>query len=190
MLTINDVLKNTKELSDLKLDMVFIQDAEPILFTCIDTDDNIYLGICSYANSEKIIWHISKTNCDTLISLLEDKITIYDAFKAISKNKYIITYSKYGVNCDNKAFDLLDDDYLPVKGEFMDVEDNEFNSEIVELKNRKRRLVYTAVANRYNEVVKVQIKIPMLWFNNILKTDYNPMYYSKEIESYVGIKVN
>ena len=57
----------------------------PVLFTC-KNDKDIYLFICYYVNSEKIEWIGTRTTYDNLIDLLENKITIRDAFLNVTNN--------------------------------------------------------------------------------------------------------
>ncbi len=158
MLVLNDIFKDIDELEDLRLDLILVEDVRPILFTCLDESKNIYLGLCSFANNERILWHITKTNYDVLIALLSDEITIYDAFKAGSKNKYMITYTELGVDCKKLTFDLLKEEYLPVKGEYMEVEDGEYDCELAEFKKRNSVKCYTATLNFYTETKTVLVR--------------------------------
>ena len=64
----------------------------PVLFTC-KNDKDIYLFICYYVNSEKIKWIGTRTTYDNLIDLLENKITIRDAFLNVTNNKIMIEYN-------------------------------------------------------------------------------------------------
>ena len=57
----------------------------PVLFTC-KNDKDIYLFICCLVNSEKIKWIGTRTTYDNLIDLLENKITIRDAFLNVTNN--------------------------------------------------------------------------------------------------------
>lgn len=138
MLKLNSIFSRIKDFSELKIDTVLVEEEQPILFTCTDSKHNVYLALCPFDNYERIMWFLTKTNYDVLINLLNDKITIYDAFKAVSDNKYIIIYNKDGVSSECVSFDALDENYLPVKGEYMDVEEDEYCDEIKIFKERKQ----------------------------------------------------
>ena len=48
--------------------------------------------ICHFVNSEKIEWIGTRTKYDNLINLLENRITIREAFLNVTDNKILIEY--------------------------------------------------------------------------------------------------
>ena len=86
--------------------------------------------ICCLVNAEKVEWLGSKTTYDNLIDLLENKITIRDAFLNITENKIIIEYN--GKETDYKIVKGNDvpDNLLPTAGEYMEAEGAEYEEEI------------------------------------------------------------
>ena len=122
----------------------------PVLFTC-KNDKDIYLFICYYVNSEKIKWIGTRTTYDNLIDLLENKITIRDAFLNVTNNKIMIEYNGKAVEYELKKYQLefevlsetsseIPDEILPTVGEYMDVEEGEYEEEIVEFKKRNNNI--------------------------------------------------
>lgn len=111
----------------------------PVLFTC-KNDKDIYLFICYYVNSEKIKWIGTRTTYDNLIDLLENKITIRDAFLNVTNNKIMIEYNGKAVEYELKKSSEIPDEILPTVGEYMDVEEGEYEEEIVEFKERNNNI--------------------------------------------------
>lgn len=138
MLKLDRIFSSIKDFSGLKIDTVLVEEQQPILFTCTDSKHNVYLALCPFDDAKHIMWYLTKTNYDVLIDLLKDKITIYDAFKAVSNKKYIIIYNIDGVSSKCVPFEALDERFLPVKGEYMDTEDDEFCDEIRAFHERKQ----------------------------------------------------
>lgn len=73
--------RNIEGVGDLYLDHVFYEfEGEPILFTCYEKEKReIYLSICSEIRFEQR-WILVKSTVDLLISLVEKKIDIAQAF--------------------------------------------------------------------------------------------------------------
>ena len=116
---------------NIKMDVILFESTYPIMFTCRDEDD-IYLFICCIMNSKSVKWIGTTTSYEILISLLKDKITIQEAFLADDVRKIIIEY--YGGE-DSIHYSRVDcseipKEWLPTAGEYMDVEENEFQEEI------------------------------------------------------------
>ena len=63
----------------LDIDYIFFEAECPILFTCIDLEENLYLCICCDIRDEQR-WIISPTTADKLIKLIKNKISLFDAF--------------------------------------------------------------------------------------------------------------
>lgn len=102
----------------------------------------IKIYICYYVNSEKIKWIGTRTTYDNLIDLLENKITIRDAFLNVTNNKIMIEYNGKAVEYELKKSSEIPDEILPTVGEYMDVEEGEYEEEIVEFKKRNNNIEY------------------------------------------------
>ncbi len=79
--------KNVVEIGNLYLDYVFYEfESEPILFTCVDSKEEIYFCYCSDIRHEQI-WFITKSDIDTLNTLINECNDIASIFL---DNKQII----------------------------------------------------------------------------------------------------
>lgn len=106
----------------------------------MQNDKDIYLFICCFVNSEKIKWIGTRTTYDNLIDLLENKITIRDAFFNVTNDKIMIEYDGKEVEYESKKFSEIPDEILPTVGEYMDAEEGEYEEEIAEFKKETKIL--------------------------------------------------
>lgn len=79
-----------------------------------------------FVNFEKIKWIGTRTTYDNLIDLLENKITIRDAFLNGTNNKIMIEYDGKEVEYELKKSSEIPDEILPTVGEYMDAEEGEY----------------------------------------------------------------
>lgn len=164
----------------LRVDTVLFEAHYPILFTCTAMND-VYLAICCKVTSQEIIWILSKTEYATIVDMLQNQMTIRDAFLAESKDKYILKYR--GPNksylCDVVSNKDIDETLLPTFGEYIEAEDNEFDDEINEFKKRMttyctfvhiRKELKTIILNKSIIITNKEDCIEEQKFN---KKDYN-----------------
>ena len=114
---------------------VFLDMGAPLLFVCKGADNKRYLGVCCQVEHKQKKWLLAETNLDTIIQMLQDKITIRDAFLRVNKQKYTIIKE---TDCEPRIIenDLEDWDadnsiYLPDAGEYMEAEPGEFEEDII-----------------------------------------------------------
>ncbi|WP_455190081.1 hypothetical protein [Eubacterium ramulus] len=117
-------------------DMILIDDIYPLLFTCVDDLENTYLCSCYFADPSKILWLVTKTDLESVIDLLINKVTIRELFEsdelwAICKSKNEEIQVKRIEDCKN-----FDEKAFPAEGEYMDADTGEFEEEIAILKKR------------------------------------------------------
>ena len=125
-------LKNNETITK---DRILFEGAYPILFTCKNENDDLFLCVCCQFSGGIKKWLIVKSSANTIIKMLKDEITIRDAFmEADATNRYSVVstdYNSYTVEVNN-----LDDwnetysIFLPTYGCFMDVEDGEFDEDL------------------------------------------------------------
>ena len=118
-------------------DLVFIDDIYPVLFTCVDDLENTYLSTCYFADHSKTLWLVTKIEPERVINLLNNKVTIRELFESDelwmickSKSKKEIQVKQIA-DCKN-----FDKNAFPAEGEYMDVDEEEFEEEISILKKR------------------------------------------------------
>lgn len=131
----NVFLEENCHLPTLFRDMVLVEAERPILFTCVDKSDYLYICACHCANGEKCEWLVAHTDPIEMIELLTDKREIRNMFPA-DKNIWVVTQRKDGTQVrlskDRKALETI----LPTEGYYMDVEPDEFTDELMILRHR------------------------------------------------------
>lgn len=112
----NAYFKNISTIGNLYLDHCFLTfEGEPILFTCVDNKENLYLCLCSEIRYQQK-WIVSEINTSILRSLVEQKIDITDA---LTKKTTVVVIStdvgnvEHSTLIDTAQLDELD---LPLKG--------------------------------------------------------------------------
>lgn len=117
-------------------DLILIDNIYPVLFTCVDDLENTYLCSCYFADPSKILWLVTKTDLESVIDLLINKVKIRELFESdelweICKSKNEEIQVKRIEDCKN-----FDENAFPAEGEYMDADTGEFEEEITILKKR------------------------------------------------------
>lgn len=168
-MNVEDIFRKTKLFENLEMDFVLVESKYPVLFTCKDRTE-IYLFVCCLVNSKVAKWIGTKTNYETLISLLENGITIREAFWGVCEEKIVIEYnaSEKKVYCENVNKKEIPEVFLPTSGEYMDAEDGEFEEEINVFKMRAsvKEVIIKPQINRflYISINKQEIALPDEYF--------------------------
>ncbi len=118
---------------EINIDKVLFEGYCPILFTCKNKDNDLFLVVHCTSNNEMQKWLITKTDSKNIIDLLQDKKTIREAFLCDEENRfsYIIQNDEEKVLNGKETDDWsVNSNYLPTVGEFMNVEEDEFLEEI------------------------------------------------------------
>lgn len=111
--------ENIEEIGDLQLEHIFYEfEMEPIVFTCSDKNDILYLCLCSeIRNKQK--WIISKSSVEILKKLIDEQIDIMTAMR-LQTNTYVVELSLSGeeknYRIESEKMDLLD---LPEEGVYL-----------------------------------------------------------------------
>lgn len=138
---VENIFRTIPDFHDIVLDTILFESRYPVLFTCKNKED-VYLFICCLVTADKAEWIGTKTTYDNLIELLENKITIRDAFLNISENKIIIDYNGKNVGYRIEKSSDIPENMLPAAGEYMDAEDGEYAEEIAMFKRRNDNIEY------------------------------------------------
>lgn len=137
---IEKIFRKIPDFQKVILDTILFENKYPVLFT-FKNDKDIYLFICCFVNSEKTKWIGTRTTYDNLINLLENKITIRNAFFNVANDKIMIEYDRKEVKYELKKASEIPDEILPTVGEYMDAEE-EYEEEIAEFKKRNKNNEY------------------------------------------------
>jgi len=131
----NIFLIGNNGLPDLYMDMVLAESTRPILFTCTDFHDDLYICSCHCANGEKCEWIIIPTTPERVVDLLENKLAIRDIFTNFEEYGFIATLYAGEKGWAIKKIPILEipDEILPTANYFMEAEEDEFTMEIADL---------------------------------------------------------
>lgn len=182
-----DSIFDFKQIGHLKIDKVFFESYYPILFTCINEKKELFLCVCSQADSEQKKWLVTKVSSKTIIELLSNKITLRDSFLKDDGDKYTIIYTSYKQvyeieKNNNSDWDEKNSIELPTPGEYIDAEENEFLEEIEYFQNISVR--YNATF-RQEDITINKNKIKIQEYGNV---EYykGSAYYTRFITNNIG----
>lgn len=114
----------------LYIDRVLFESYFPIIFTCVNDNNEIFICVCCQNNEKGCKWLIGKTNGTNIIRMLQDEITIRQLLLEYSSGKISVDYveNEYTVVCNNLDWDE-NSSYLPKDDSYMYAEDGEFDVE-------------------------------------------------------------
>lgn len=121
---------NTAKYGELYIEKVFFESYYPIVFSCVSSQGDLFLVVCSRNNKNGIKWLIARTNAKDIIQLLSDKITIRELLLKAG-DKFSVDYQKGTYIINGKTTDFDENSlFLPTEDSFMEAEDGEFEEEI------------------------------------------------------------
>ena len=127
--------KGIPQMGNLEMDNIFLENGYPVLFTCRNKD-KIYLCICRTLVEEQK-WVITEITFDILKKLIENKVSIYDAFKN-SGGCFCIARWKKSTQCEEYDVSMsgnISDEDLPDQKVFLD-DDGDSAEYLEKVKNR------------------------------------------------------
>lgn len=120
---------------NLELEYTIIEDIYPVLSILKNNVDKRFIGIFDYTKSEQQVI-INPISNEDIIKVLNNELTLADAF-IIGDNKKIVASYNYSTKINSvdlyTASDLNQND-LPVAGEYLDAEPHEHEEYISKLK--------------------------------------------------------
>lgn len=138
---VENIFRSIPDFSSIVLDKILFESKYPVMFTCKNEKD-VYLYICCLVTADKVEWIGTKTTYDNLIRLLENKITIREAFLNITEDKIIIDYNGKNVEYRIEKGSNIPENLLPTADEYMDAEDDEYAEEIATFRRRNTNIEY------------------------------------------------
>ena len=60
------------KLGELRIDVVLFESYYPILFTCLNENNDLFLCVCCQSNKEGRKWLITKTTPNIVVKVLKD----------------------------------------------------------------------------------------------------------------------
>lgn len=117
------------------VETLFEHNNTPIVFICIDDNDNLFVCLCTDA-----MFHyscmIAKTSIDVILKLIRDQITIYKVFEDCPHDIIIVDYINKNFQYSVKSFNEIPVEDLPCDDEFLELESTKKNR----IKNNLYRL--------------------------------------------------
>lgn len=122
----------TKLFGQLFIDQVLFESYIPIIFTCKDESDNIFICVCCQNNSDGNRWLIGKTNPKTIIKLLKDEISLRQMLQSLCSERIMVFYKNGKFHEDTSEAVWSDDSlFLPKNDSFLYADPGEFDEEIL-----------------------------------------------------------
>lgn len=129
MINIKAIFDKSDFLKQFNIDQILFEGAYPVLFTMTDRKREL-LAICPVADAKEMVWIFSETSFETIIAMLQNEITIREAFEADSVEKHIVRYDGKDILHEKVELSDVSKEYLPDEGEYIDAEEDEFDEEI------------------------------------------------------------
>ena len=130
--------ENVPLYGNLDLEEIIFEDGFPVFFTAKSSESQRFICLCCDVIKEQR-WVIAPISNDNLIKLLTNKLSMYDSFLT-DKNCIIARWTKENpiLKYEIVASDDVDKNDLPVEGEYIDAEDEEYSEYIrmLEAKNK------------------------------------------------------
>ena len=122
---------STDKYGKLCIDRILFESYFPIIFTCKNEFDEIFICVCCQNNDKGCKWLVGKTDGTSVIQMLKDEITIREMLCEYSSGKISIDYvnGEYRVEYNNSDWDE-DSIYLPKNDSYMFAEEGEFDDDI------------------------------------------------------------
>lgn len=153
---IENIFRTIPGFQNIVLDTILFESKYPVMFTCKNEGD-VYLFICCLVTADTVEWIGTKTTYGNLVALLENKVTIREAFLKVTDNKIIVKYNGKNVEYKIEKGSKIQDHLLPAADEYMDAEEDEYTEEIKEFKKRDRNIEYV-ITPRSNRLLVFHYK--------------------------------
>lgn len=116
---------------ELVTDKILFEANYPILFTCKNEKDDLFICVCCQNNVQGKKWLLTRTTEKLIIDMLRDKISIREVFLSFSECRISIYAGDEYIVKENEEDDWGENSiFLPKKNEFMEAEPGEFDDEI------------------------------------------------------------
>lgn len=174
----NIYFKNVIEIGNLSLDCVFFEfESEPIIFTCTDNKNNLFLCLCSEIRYGQK-WIVSKCEIKTLKALIDEKIDIATAI-CEPPRLIVITMDMEGKENSKiiatKEIDKLD---LPKENTYLRCDRGQLSNYLWKKMYLtqaffNKEINYNGIINSYNSSIKTIAQDFLNQINKSIDTAYN-----------------
>ena len=148
----------TKKNGTLYVDRILFESYYPVLFSCKNDRNDIFIVVCCQNNAQGIKWMVGKTTPLSVVKMLRDEITIRELIISYTSEKFSIDYKdkKYDCKYDSKEWER-DSVYLPKKDSYIMAEPGEFDDDIEYFTSIEEKLQYVSQSEYYPIVNKTEV---------------------------------
>ena len=121
----------TDKYGELYIDRILFESYFPIIFTCKNDKNELFICVSCQNNSKGCKWLAGKTNGLSIVRMLRDEITIRELLLKYSSGKISIEYdnNEYTIAYGNSDWNE-DSIFLPKEDSYMFAEEDEFADDI------------------------------------------------------------
>ena len=122
---------NTEKYGKLYIDRILFESNFPIIFTCKNDADEIFICVCCQNNIKGCKWLVGKTDAINIIRMLKDELTLRELVRGYSSGRISVDYidGEYRVEYNNSDWNE-DSIYLPKEDSYMFADEGEFADDI------------------------------------------------------------
>lgn len=143
----------TEKNGTLYWDKILFEPVYPILFTCKNDKNEIFVVICCQNNATGIKWLVGKTTPDNIVRMLCDEITIRELITTYSTGQFSINYDEGKYICSYDSSEWKEEStYLPKKDSYIMAEPGEFDEDIEYFTKMEKEVHYIS-QNEYFPIV-------------------------------------
>ena len=131
-MNVEKILQSVSELKGIRLDMVLFEAKYPIIFTCKKENQKYLFSCCAYSSND-VKWIGVKTDSNTVLKMLQNEITVREAFLKDEGKLMVISYNGQKVICEFLDKDGVSPELLPVEEMYFEAEEGELQEEMEKL---------------------------------------------------------
>ncbi len=122
---------NTDKYGKLYIDRILFESGFPIIFTCKNDFNEIFICVCCQNNDKGCKWLVGKTDGMSMIRMLKDEITIRETICKCSSGRISVDYvnGEYKIEYNNSDWNE-NSIYLHKDDSYMFAEEGEFDDDI------------------------------------------------------------
>ena len=83
---------NTEKYGKLYIDRILFESNFPIIFTCKNDADEIFICVCCQNNIKGCKWLVGKTDAINIIRMLKDELTLRELVRGYSSGRISVDY--------------------------------------------------------------------------------------------------
>ena len=147
----------TEKYGTLYVDRILFESYYPVLFSCKNDRNDVFIAVCCQNNAQGIKWMVGKTTPLAIVKMLRDEITIRELITMYTSEKFSIDYKdrKYDCKYEPKEWEK-DSVYLPKKDSYIMAEPGEFDDDIEYFTNVEGKIQYASQSEYYPLVNKTE----------------------------------